>query len=413
MSPGYRARSSRLGGGYDVRGIHTAYVTVGDARDVRTWSGTFFYAARALAEQGFAVDPIGPLHTRYEHLAKAKEASVRLAMRRRHPRDRDPGVARRYARQVESRLRADHELVFAVGTLALPFLECPQPIVVWSDATFAGLLDFYPMYSNLSARAKRNGHALERAALERSVLAIYSSDWAAESAVRDYGIDPARVAVVPYGANLDTELSRDEAMAAIDARGSAVCRLLFIGAEWERKGGPLTLEIVRRLRQAGIRTELALVGSRPSAGELPESVTALGFIDKATADGRKRMQELLLETHFLVLPARADCTPIVLCEAAAHAVPVVAADVGGIPSLVREGANGYLIQREAASDAYAETIVAAFADCEGYRTLALSSLDEYRERLNWRVAGKAVRALVEERLAARSLARPGNAVDDD
>ena len=78
------------------------------------------------------------------------------------------------------------------------------------------------MYTNVSASTIRNGNAMKATALHR---------WAAESAVADHGLDPSRVAVVPFGANMEVELTAEEAEAVVAARPDDSCRLLFVGVE--------------------------------------------------------------------------------------------------------------------------------------------------------------------------------------
>lgn len=378
--------------------MKVAFVTTDDAADIKAWSGIFYYAAKALASQGIDVDPIGPLRMRYETLFKCKEGIFRYFLRRQHPRDREPLIAKLYARQVMAKLRQDHDLVFGVGTLAISYLECPQPIVVWSDATFASSVDFYPRHTKLSAESLRDGNFLEDAALRRCRRVIYSSDWAAESAIEDYGIERERVAVVPFGANLDRELSASEVQAAVAHRSDSICRLLFIGAEWERKGGPKAIAVAAELNASGLATELDVVGSWPSRGRLPTFVNRLGFIDKSTAAGQEELQRLLMRSHFLLLPSRADCTPVVLSEAAAHALPALTTSVGGIPTIVRDDVNGKLFALEADPSVYAAYVLDVVANPERYRQLALASFEEYQDRLNWTAAAAAVCRVIDDAL---------------
>jgi glycosyltransferase involved in cell wall biosynthesis len=378
----------------DPRRVKAAYVTTEDPTDVRSWSGLHLYIGKSLSANGLDLDPLWLPNRTNRLLFKVKEASFRFVLRHNHPRDREPAIAKSYAAELARRIRPEHELVFAIGTHAIPYLECDQPIVFWSDATWAVMVDFYPVYSNLSGQSLRNGHALERAALERSALAIYSSDWAARSAVEDYGLEPERVAVVPFGANTDVELSAREAGDVVAARGDRVCRLLIIAAEFERKGGPLALEVARRLNESGIATQIDVVGPWPAGLDVPPFARAFGFVDKSSQEGRELLGNLLLEAHFLLLPSRAECTAIVLSEAAAHAVPSLASRIGGLPTIVRDGVNGMLFDRDAGADEYAGFIEGVFGT-PAYRSLALSSLEEYRLRLNWDVAGARVRELVD------------------
>jgi glycosyltransferase involved in cell wall biosynthesis len=380
--------------------MKAAYVTTGDPSNVRAWSGSFYHVAKALEEQSISLEYVGPLRARYELLFKGKEAAYRYLLRRRHPRAREPLIARQYARQVMRSLRPEHDLVFGVGTIPISYLECEQPIVVWSDATFAGMIDFYPMYTNLSTETIRQGDAMEEAALRRCRLVIYSSQWAADSAVSDYGIDPSRVAVVPFGPNMEVGLSSDEAEAAIAARADGMCRLLFIGVEWERKGGSRAIEVAAALNAAGLDTELDVVGPLPDRRKLPAFVNELGFIDKAFPQGQRDLRRLLMRSHFLIMPARAECFGVVFCEASAHALPSLATRVGGIPTAVRDDVNGKLFDRDADPAEYCAYVLDVFSEPNRYRRLALSSFGEYRQRLNWRVAGATVHGLLRDALGS-------------
>jgi glycosyltransferase involved in cell wall biosynthesis len=88
----------------------------------------------------------------------------------------------------------------------------------------------------------------------------------------------------------------------------------------------------------------------------------------------------------------------VLNEAAAHALPALATSVGGIPTIIRNGANGRLFSADADAAEYAAYVIDTLSSQDGYRQLAQASFEEYRLRLNWEVAGKAVRRLVDDAL---------------
>ena len=83
-----------------------------------------------------------------------------------------------------------------------------------------------------------------------------------------------------------------------------------------------------------------------------------------------------------------------LCEANSFGVPCLATNVGGIPTIIRDGVNGKLF---AVDDARSIASAAGeiFRDPDAYNHLAESSFAEYESRLNWRVAGQTVRKLLE------------------
>jgi hypothetical protein len=69
---------------------------------------------------------------------------------KRYLKDPEPFILKDYANQISIKLsQVKTDIVFSPTTNAIAYLECKQPIVFWADATFAGLQDFYPQYSNL------------------------------------------------------------------------------------------------------------------------------------------------------------------------------------------------------------------------------------------------------------------------
>lgn len=95
------------------------------------------------------------------------------------------------------------------------------------------MVDFYPNYTNLSASTIVNGNKLEQLALDRCSLAVYSSEWAAESAIRNYNVHPDKVKVIPFGANLECSRSYSDIQNIIRNRPRSVSYYLWglIGIE--------------------------------------------------------------------------------------------------------------------------------------------------------------------------------------
>ncbi len=379
-----------------ARPLRVAFVTAYDARDPSGWSGVALHMSRALEAAGVVLEYVGPLRDPHPALATLRRRLHRLAGRR-YMRDRDPDLARSYALQVAERLAALRvNAVLSPGTIPVAHLECRVPIVVWTDATFAALVGFYPEYARLCRATLRGGDETERAALARCSLAVYTSDWAARTAVERYGADPARVRVVPFGANLAAEPDEGEVAEAIRSRRGGACRLLFLGRDWLRKGGPFALEVVADLLRRGVRARLAIVGCAPSLpASLAPACDVAGPLDTGREEGRARLAAELLASHFLVLPTRADCTPHAVGEANAFGVPTLATSVGGLATIVRVGTNGLLFPVEAPPALWGEHVARVLGDRDGYEKLARSSYAFYRERLNWTVASRNVRSLVE------------------
>lgn len=371
-----------------------------------------FYLCRGLTRLGVEVSLVGPSR---RPLADRPVLRRFLAFKSRYYQARgkayivqsEPRLVEQASRRITARLASldhDYDVVLVLGD-ALPIaptgFETDRPIVYCHDAPMIALLGFYPhpAFSRPCRESRDNFLAFEQAALRRCKLVLYSCDWSAKKAIDGYGLDPAKVEVVPWGANLDDAPSEDDVAQMIDARTMKPCRLIFFGVEWHRKGGDIALEVTRELNRRGLPTALTVLGCDPPAdprGEpMPPVVERLGFVDKFTPAGRATVEANLGRSHFLLLPARAEVAGHVLAEANAFGVPCLAPDVGGISSVMADGVNGGLMPADAPASAYADFIARTMADPQAYRALARSAARRFAERLSWDVAVRDIKALLE------------------
>ena len=117
-----------------------------------------------------------------------------------------------------------------------------------------------------------------------------------------------------------------------------------------------------------MKTELTIVGCQPSVDEaLPDFVKVLGFIPKSTSEGKKKIYQLIADSHFLILPSIADCTPIVFSEANSLGVPCISRRVGGIPTIIKDDLNGKLFDRDSDPFQYCEYIFNIFTNYTQYK----------------------------------------------
>jgi len=378
--------------------VKLGYVTVFDPNNIKYHSGTPYYMAKALQAQSISLEYLGPLKENFSLLFKAKQYLHNHLFSKRYRRDREPLILKGYAYQVSKKLSGtDIDVVFSPSSLPIAYLECNKPIVFWRDATFSGLKDFYVDCSNLCEQTIRAGHAHEQAALNKCRLAIYSSEWAAKMAINDYQVDPSKVKVVPFGANIECNRTVDDIKKIVDARPIDKCKLLFLGVYWTRKGGDVALKVTKELNKLGLDTELTVIGCQPPIKEtLPGFVKPLGFISKSTTQGREQLDRIIAESHFLILPVQAECYGVVFCEANSFGVPCLTSNVGGIPTIIKRDVNGKLFSKQANTDEYCQYICNLFDKYSEYKELALSSFNEYQTRLNWTVAGQSVKKLLTE-----------------
>lgn len=145
------------------------------------------------------------------------------------------------------------------------------------------------------------------------------------------GFDPARVVNVPNFVDLEANLPAPEKE-----------HFVYLGRLLNEKGLDVLVRAAARL-DAG---RLVIVGEGPAEHSLKALAREIGAARVEFA-GRKEGAELrriLAESQFVVLPSRwLENLPFAIMEAFACAKPVVASNLGGIPEMVEDGVNGYLV----------------------------------------------------------------------
>jgi glycosyltransferase involved in cell wall biosynthesis len=385
-----------------------ACVSLYDARTNKGWAMRGYHQVQSLKNQGVEIE--------YFQLSRNLLLSLLVKVKNRYYRlqnqcyviGRDRFLHRYYDRELTKRLsKTDVDLVFSpIGgpewqQEPVAYLECDQPIVIWTDATLIGYMNAFGInppnryYMKPCKKSVQDGLATERSMLSRCSLILYTSDWAAQSAVKNYSISPAKVKVVPFGPFVESNFTLNDVRKTVNSRPRHECKLLFIGTDWHMKGGDRALNVAKDLNSKGLKTTLTVVGCEPVVkGPLPSFVRPVGFIDTSTRKGLDLIRKLYSESHFLIMPTRCDTFGVVFCEASSFGVPSIATNVGGITTAIKDNLNGKTFPTDASLDDYCDYIINLFSDYSEYKTLALSSFNQYESRLNWSVAGQTVKTLM-------------------
>lgn len=210
------------------------------------------------------------------------------------------------------------------------------PTVVSLDGTprqYDAFGEFYEHDVRASA-AEDLKHRIHRRTFRRARHLVTWSRWAKRSLIDDYGVPPGDVSVISPGVDLDVWTAADR------RKKPALVRILFVGADLERKGGSLLVAAADRLR------------SDPSVPEFEvHLVTKPGQIVPTPRvvlhhDVRPNSPELLdlfRTCQVFCVPTYADMFGMVFLEAAASCLPVVATEIAAVPELVVDGETGLLV----------------------------------------------------------------------
>jgi glycosyltransferase involved in cell wall biosynthesis len=380
--------------------VKIAYTTYWNAADVTSWSGTVHFIAKAIEKQNIEIEYIDNLHSFKHDIYKIKAFYYKKILHSNYQRFREPRIIKDIAKRISAKLKnSNADLILSPGSLETSLLDTEKPIVIWTDATFAGLLNFYPEYTNLDKKTIENGHYLEQSAFDRSSLIIFSSDWAAETALKYYDVKPEKIAVIPFGANVIEEIDENTIRESINDKLRDKISILFVGVRWHQKGGDIVYEVVRQLRAKGLDIQLDIVGCQPETDEpLPDYVIPHGFLNKNNSEQWEKLKALFLNASFFVMPTKAEAYGLVFCEANAFGVPAIGTNIGGVPTIIKNNINGVLVNPQNAKEEITEIILHYSKDKQSYKDLSLNSYSEYRRRLNWQVAGTRFKNLLEQSL---------------
>jgi glycosyltransferase involved in cell wall biosynthesis len=359
------------------------------------------FIANALRTYVGHVSFIGPFERVNGKLFSFRRKFYRSLLKKNLSLEREPSLARHYARQIDERLKsASYDLVYSLSTLYVAYLKTDIPIIIDADAVFGSIIDYYDSYVDLAGVSIRNGHHLEKRALGNSRIVFFSSQWAADEARKFYDIDPNKVATIPRGANLFKTPAIQELEYFRVQNRDKPCQLLFMGdpKSWERKGGNIACDTVLRLNKLGIESKLIICGGIPDDQKVNEYTEVVPYLRKHIHQEEQRLFDIFSSTDYLLLPTIADFTPNIIGEANAYGIPVLSTDITGISEMIRHGFNGFLLPMDSRAIKYAALIQENYTDSNAYRLLRENSRQMYETTLNWELSGKKMAESLKDRL---------------
>jgi len=166
---------------------------------------------------------------------------------------------------------------------------------------------------------------VERALMNSTDLFLFESAFARDTYQRTIGIPKGLVRCVFNGVTAD---EFDPVVKAEDATD-----LLYVGEFRHIKGADLLIDALAGLRADGRPVTLTLAGDGEESENLKAQVQRRGLGDAVRFIGHVKARYGFSEGSLLVVPSRGDSMPYVVIEAAAAGIPMVAANVGGIPEI--------------------------------------------------------------------------------
>jgi len=227
-------------------------------------------------------------------------------------------------------------------------------------------------FDRLSARELRGAIAAQQRIFDSCECIFVPTEWARQSIVSDLTQPLEKVHVVGEGASMDPVPFTDAKYVSKN--------ILFVGYEWENKGGPLLFEAFKRAQARVPQATLTIIGCRPAIRH--PGVEVLGPLRKNVPVEYARFKAAFERANCFCLLSELDAYGIVLLEAQLSGTPVIALDRGSRKEVVKSGRSGLLV-RNAVPEEVAAALLAILLDPPLARAMGAAGHDFVSRRFTW------------------------------
>lgn len=199
------------------------------------------------------------------------------------------------------------------------------------------------------------------------------SEWLADSFIKDFSVSSSKV--TPIGAGINLPCVREISNKSYDAP-----HILFIGKEFERKGGRFLLEAFAKVRQEVPDATLTVIG--PDLKNPPAGVTCLGYVSKYATGGLDMLLNEYIKASVFVMPSLYEPFGIVFVEAMAHKLPCIGTKICAMPEIINDNRTGFLVP-PCDTSSLADRILTLLKNPGLCKSFGEAGYLKYQEKFTW------------------------------
>ena len=371
--------------------------TEGDAETNDAWSGSAKSLVQSLRAEGHTVETVDcDLYGAMKALALAATFRPdRQSWWVRYHLSRLPFRLRTRAAERGLRRAGPFDAVIQIGaTYELPSVDSPRRFM-YCDSNIRvaqlGATTGFTEAAFMSPDEFDDVAARERSVYQSAACVFSMSRFVASTFIDFFGVPSERVHAIHAGTNRE--------VGATDAGGErSGRRVLFVGRQFERKGGPLLVEAVRRVRERHPDVRLVVVG--PDADAIPDDpgVECLGFLNPDVPEEKERLEQAFRDATVYAMPTRYEPLGISYLEAMAYGVPCVGPNAWAVPEMILDGETGILVD-EYEPDAWARALERLLTDPELATEMGRRGRERRASYFTWRRVATDLVTEISERLA--------------
>jgi glycosyltransferase involved in cell wall biosynthesis len=309
-----------------------------DPHSPNTWSGSGLFLLGAMDRTGILDRAVG---------IKVPPIQNSILLARNFNRNRsvwrahyyfDPAY-RRALTQAAKRVSPTSAFLLQIGHMfSLPDAFPQKKCISYHDGNLSQLLKSGFGLEGISRQRVDQALRYEEQAAGQMTAIFTFSEYLRQSFISDYHVPAERVFNVGGGINL-SDIPR-----ANPDKDYTAPRILFIGIDFARKGGPQLIEAFRIVRNALPTAELHIVGPA-KLDNLPAGILFHGRLSKADPNQKYKLESLFRNSTLFVLPSLYEPFGIAPLEAMLYQLPCLVTDAWALRETVTPGYNGDLVPK--------------------------------------------------------------------
>lgn len=206
------------------------------------------------------------------------------------------------------------------------------------------------------------------------------SKWLADSFIRDFEVKPGKI--MPAGAGINLPYVKE-----VKNKNYSEPKILFIGKNFERKGGKQLLEAFTIVKKEIRHVTLTIIGT--DLNSAPEGVRCLGHVSKYTAEGMSLLLDEYAKASIFVMPSLYEPFGIVFAEAMAHKLPCIGTNICAMPEIIDNGTNGYTVP-PGDSMSLAKRIISLLKEPQMCREMGENAHAKYLDHYTWDIVANKI-----------------------
>lgn len=349
----------------------------------QTWSGSSRYFFEALQRHGVlhaAVSAEIPGRLRRLYQLASVQPSVASWRFRFNLNTRYYAAMTRAAARRIAEVGGEFDAVLQVGAWYDMPSVIDKPVCSYHDGNLAVLLRSPYGHPPIAQRHIQKALDYEKALYQRMRFVFPMSRWLADSFIRDNGVPHDRVFAVGAGVNLPK--LRDTTDRSYDAP-----HILFVGKDFERKGGRYLLRAFELVRREIPDAELTVIG--PTLTDAPRGVRCIGSLSKSDPQQVEMLLDEYARASVFVMPSLYEPFGIVFAEAMAHRLPCIGTNICAMPELISDGESGYLVPPRDAQ-ALAQRLLDLLKEPAACKSFGEVGFRKYSANYTWDVVARRI-----------------------